>query len=132
MTNDDWRSDPDWEAAFEYAGHPTGYGMDNSSPDIIALGECNTAPFSIPDVAEVYKMDEGENDGPDWIMWGKLNDGRHFFLQAGCDYTGWDCQAGGCTYVSMNKDRLIHSAMDIQSRRRFGLHSVGDESDDPR
>ena len=124
--SDNWREDYDWEAAFEYAGHPTGHGCGNSSPTITTLGVCDASPFSIQDVAEVYAKDEGENDEASWIMWGRLRDGRHFFLEAGCDYTGWDCQACGHAYVSMTKDRLIHSAMDIGARRRFGLPSVGD------
>lgn len=120
-----WRDDYDWQAAFEYAGGTVegygGYGQAN----VTAIGECATSSFGVHDVAEVYKMDEGENDGPPWIMWGLLLDGRHFFLNAGCDYTGWDCQAGGDAWVSAEKDRLVHAAMDIEARRRFGLPSEG-------
>ncbi len=33
--------------------------------------------------------------------------GRYFYLAAGCDYTGWDCQASGYVEVSMDLERLI-------------------------
>lgn len=31
----------------------------------------------------------------------------YFYLAAGCDYTGWDCQASGYVEVSMDLERLI-------------------------
>jgi hypothetical protein len=40
-------------------------------------------------VAEVLALREGFNDGPDWLCYGRLRDGRYFFVKAGCDYTGW-------------------------------------------
>lgn len=123
-TLDNWKDDFDWIAAFEYAG-PTlnKYGA-NGSPKVQAVGPCDVSPFTPNDVVEVYKMAEGENDGPSWIMWGQLNDGRHFFLEAGCDYTGWDCQAGGTAYVSTDRNRLVATAMDADARRRFGLETA--------
>jgi hypothetical protein len=103
--------DYDWKEAFTYAAKPT------------PVGECDNAPFNENDVAKVHAMSTGENDGPHWIMWGRLKDGRHFFLSAGCDYTGWDCQAGGDAWVSKNKGRLIDAAMDADARTRFGILS---------
>lgn len=110
----DWKEDYNWREAFAYADAPK------------AMGDCDASSFTIDDVVDVHKMDEGENDELDWIIWGSLNDGRHFFLSAGCDYTGWDCQAGGDAWVATDKDRLVHSAMSIEHRRRFGLPSEGD------
>ena len=126
--SDIWQEDEDWQLAFEYAGGKVdsdyaGFGVAN----VQAIGECDTSPFGVQDVAKVYKMSAGENDGAAWIMFGRLKDGRHFFLNAGCDYTGWDCQAGGDAWVSTDKERLIHSAMGIEDRRRFRLPSHGDD-----
>ena len=45
--------------------------------------------FTRDDVAELYGQVDGDNDGPTWIAYGKLADGRYFFIEAGCDYTGW-------------------------------------------
>jgi hypothetical protein len=77
MIEANWKDDYDWKEAFGFAGNVR-----------TAMG-CSTEPFGIDDVAEVLHSDEGENDGDSWIMAGKLNDGRYFFLSAWCDYTGW-------------------------------------------
>jgi hypothetical protein len=103
-----WREDYDWREAFTYAG------------TIRTATNCDKAPFGMDDVAEVVKAENGENDGPSWIMVGKLKDGRYFFLDAGCDYTGWDCQAGGDAQVADTLDGLIRFGMDESARERFG------------
>jgi len=129
-TPDNWKENYDWRKAFEYAGPVvvSEYSSRDGSPDVKAVGECDTSPFTPEDVVKVYAMSEGENDGPSWIMWGKLEDGRYFFLIAGCDYTGWDCQAGGSAFVSKQKGRLVDSAMGADDRQRFGILSSNDGS----
>jgi hypothetical protein len=92
------RESYDWKAAFAYA---SGFTMD--------------------DIGTVHGAVEGENDGDDWIIWGRLKDGRWFSLKAGCDYTGWDCQASGHSHTAATKKELIRMGMDSQTRRRFGL-----------
>jgi hypothetical protein len=47
-------------------------------------------PFCREDVVEIYGMDEGIPDELSWIIYGRLKDDRCFYLEAGCDYTGWD------------------------------------------
>jgi hypothetical protein len=86
-----------WAKAFEYAGVEE-YGEDgpwsrDGTPNVSAvLTEENTPVdhFVREDVVEIYGIEEGENDGPTWIVYGRLSDGRYFNLAAGCDYTGWD------------------------------------------
>ena len=95
-------ADYDWQAAFEYAS------------------------FKIEDVAEIHGSDDGENDGDEWVMWGRLRDGRWFYLHAGCDYTGWDCQAGGDSVVHESRDEVIRMGMDFGARQRFGLLLPGE------
>ena len=68
----------DWEEAFKYA-----------DPEAVLQDSVNTDPFTRDDVAKIHGLVEGENDGPSWIVWGELKDGRWFSLSAGCDYTGW-------------------------------------------
>lgn len=46
-------------------------------------------------VVRVVACAEGENDGPEWLAVVELQDGRFAVMAAGCDYTGWDCQASG-------------------------------------
>jgi hypothetical protein len=84
----------DWQEAFAFAGEPGAYNSDPKNvpgdapprdPPVVDL-----SPFSRWDVEEVYSADDGENDGPNWVCYGRLQDGRYFFVDAGCDYTGWD------------------------------------------
>lgn len=81
----------------------------------------NYADFSSEDVLEIHDMAEGENDGLDWIIYGVLLSGQWFFLSAGCDYTGWDCQANGYSYTNDSKDDLIRFDMTEEARVRFGI-----------
>lgn len=57
------------------------------------------AKFSFQDVAEVISAIEGENDGAQWKLIVKLKTGKFGWLSAGCDYSGWDCQAGGYSAI---------------------------------
>lgn len=77
--------------------------------------------YSISDVEEIIAMAEGENDGADWIIFGKLKDGRWFTLSAGCDYTGWDCQAGGSGEAWATENDAIRHGMTRGMRERFNL-----------
>lgn len=91
-------SDYSWQQAFSYA-----------------------EGFGIPDVWVVLNAVEGENDGDDWIIWGLLKNGKFFYLKAGCDYTGWDCQASGSLYTADTYAELIRMGMDENARQRFGI-----------
>lgn len=103
----DWRDDYDWQEAFVYASN------------IRTATNCDKAGFAMTDVKTVLAHDEGENDGPSWMMAGVLNDGRYFFLEAGCDYTGWDCQAGGDAQVADTLPNLIRFGMTEEARERL-------------
>jgi hypothetical protein len=81
----------DWEEVFGFSNG--GQGTFNSNiPTAICGSESaiDTTPFGREDVAEIIGMSEGENDGDNWLIAGRLNDGRFFMIEAGCDYTGWD------------------------------------------
>jgi len=101
----------DWREAFEYA----------SRVSLVEGAFCSANVFSVEDVVEVLHLDEGENDGPSWIVVGKLSDGRFFYLEAECDYTGWACTHPGSAWVSDNYDNLIQFGVTQNSRDRFGL-----------
>jgi len=53
------------------------------------------AKFTFQDVGEIIIAEEGENDERDWKLIVRLKSGKWGWLSAGCDYSGWDCQAGG-------------------------------------
>jgi len=101
----------DWEEAFKYS--------DNLAP--VLDDDADQAPFSREDVAEIIAIEDGENDGPPWIGLFRLHDGRYAFLSAGCDYTGWDCQAGGGSAVANDLQKLIRFGMGDYERERLCL-----------
>lgn len=49
--------------------------------------------FKLTDIAYVWAVVEGENDGPAWHWIVRLQDGSAWYLTGSCDYTGWDCQS---------------------------------------
>ena len=89
------------------------------------IGHRGSPVTHVENTVESFKaaLDEGANDGDDWICLGRLKTGRWFFLSAGCDYTGWDCQAGGRAYVSETRDLLERMAMTAEDRRRLHLET---------
>ena len=113
----------DWQKAFEYAGEENGYWTDGS-PNIrpaIPNSSISLDIFTREDVTVIYHIEEGENDGPNWICIGKLKDGRYFSLEAGCDYTGWDCQAGGNVAIGTTYDQIIRFGCSQDARQRFRI-----------
>lgn len=121
--------DYDWQEAFGYAGEPDTCASSHTRqgekfpPIERSHVDSTTAldPFTREDVTTILAMDEGEHDGPPWIIAGQLKDGRWFFLEAGCDYTGWDCQAGGSVLVAGTKDDLIRYCITDEHRARLKL-----------
>ena len=93
----------DWEAAFRYA---EGFTQDDVFDVLGAASE-------IGSFAEIEV----------WI-WGVLKDKRYFFLVAGCDTTGWGCQAGGWSGMANNQDGLIHMIMDEDARAALDLKDI--------
>lgn len=73
------------------------------------------------DVTKVVCVDEGENDGPEWLAVFELSNGKFGFLTAGCDYTGWECQASGEWQEANSLDELITMHMTPDERERLGL-----------
>jgi hypothetical protein len=107
-----------WDEVF---GEGSGGNCDAILPTICPGDTTPKHTFSREDVAEIHGQSEGENDGADWIMWGLLKDGRYFMVAAGCDYTGWDCQAGNWGLVASTREDLIAHCMTDDERERFGL-----------
>lgn len=86
----------DWEEAFSFAD---GYTRE--------------------DVAELAGISEGENDGDHWVCYGRLHDGRWFYLNAWCDYTGWGCQAGGTSELRATREECERLSLTESDRLRF-------------
>lgn len=108
----------DWAEVF---GEGTGGNCTPIMPNRLPTDkETSPATFSREDVVLIRGQIEGENDGPDWIVWGQLKDGRWFVARGGCDYTGWDCQADNSGDVASNEDDIIRFGMTESERERFG------------
>jgi hypothetical protein len=106
--------DYDWISAFQEANvdirraHPTDTNV-------------SVNPINPGDVETVLAWDEGYNDGPDWLLMGIAQDGRAFLVSAGCDYTGWDCQASGTLTVAANPIQLMAFGMTTEQSNRLRL-----------
>ena len=109
----------DWHSAFSYAGEEGGYGEKRIDP-VLTTEDVSLDAFARSDVIRVLGISEGENDENDWIVAGQLDDERYFFLCAGCDYTGWDCQGWGRAVVTMDEHVLRTLGVDQESHERFG------------
>jgi hypothetical protein len=82
----------DWQEAFGFAGYRAEGVSNNSLPERALPRDAGVslAPFGPVDVAQILALSEGENDGEEWLLAGRLHDGRWFSLAAWCDNTGWD------------------------------------------
>ena len=125
---DDLKNDYNWCAAFQYAGdfEPDADGHDQyrmGEPSVSACfgTDTPTDPVLRGDVTEIVASRYGEHDGDNWLIVVKLKDGRVAFLSAGCDYTGWDCQAGGHCIVDTDLQHLIRFGLGQDDRERLGL-----------
>jgi hypothetical protein len=108
----------DWAEVF---GEGTGGNCAPIYPQVPPEDTVSTKTFSRDDVVEIKAQLEGENDGPTWIVWGRLKDGRWFFAEGGCDYTGWDCQASNGGAVASTEALLIRYGLTDEERERFGI-----------
>jgi hypothetical protein len=113
MTLEDFKSDFDWQHAFYEAFH----GADGPSYDA-PPGERGP----IENVVRVIHSIAGENDEAAWLAvveWSG-EQGAFAVMEAGCDYTGWDCQASGAIdyYPSLE---VALSSLTPEQARRLGL-----------
>lgn len=111
-------NDYNWAEVFgEGSGGNCTAIIPNTPPGI----EVDGKTFSREDVVEISEMVEGEHDGPDWVVYGRLADGRWFVARGGCDYTGWDCRAGNGGDVANTKDEIIRYGLTQEERERFSI-----------
>ena len=69
--------------------------------------------------------EDGENDGDEWIAVFRLKDGKFAYLEAGCDFTGWDCQAGGVSYTADSLEALCRNYIPEKGCSRLGMTHNG-------
>jgi hypothetical protein len=123
VTLEEMRQDSDWDEAWAYAdGKPRSKQGAVPQPTAGFTGE--VGPVSIADVKTIVATSEGTPDGDDWVGVFELKDGRFLFLSAGCDYTGWDCQSGGSSWLADSLDALVRFGLTDDARSRLGLRSA--------
>ncbi len=107
-----WEADCDWKEAFAYAEDPMWIRSDAPATDKIGRA------FAPTDVTVALRTVDGENDEASWIGLFQCGD-WYLFLDAWCDYTGWDCQAGGYAMVSRSLDWLWRWGIGQEQRTRL-------------
>ena len=106
--------DYDWAEVFkaEYALPTRALG---------APADLSTETFARENVKRIIAMVDGEHYGRDWVGVFELTDGRFVSISAGCDYTGWDCQAGGSSQVAATEQDIIRFGLTDDERERLNL-----------
>lgn len=79
------------------------------------------ADFSADCIENVIAYDDGFNDGDSWVLVAELKDGRFGYVDAWCDYTGWDCQSGGSSEIAESFEKLQRFHLTSQIRRRLDI-----------
>ena len=103
---DDW----DWNEAFGRSGKA-------SNP---ITREVEERQYKTGDVVEIVAISVGENDERPWVGLFLMDDGRYLFVDAWCDYTGWDCQSGGSAEWFRTKEEAV-ACISAEARERLGL-----------
>lgn len=115
--------DYDWREVFGIAGGECSWTEMNLT--CVTKGKSEKLDrkdgFGRGHVAEVLGYQEGEHDGPSWIVAGRLWDGQWFVIEGGCCYTGWDYSGGGEAMLAPDKETLIRYAMTSEQRARLGI-----------
>jgi hypothetical protein len=107
---EDLKKDSDWQCAFwEAFYHNYQWGNSDDHP--------------INSVEEILAYSDGENEGPDWIGVFYMGEPylKYAIVAAGCDYTGWDCQAGGAVEFYEDVNHAVSKfALTNDMRERLG------------
>lgn len=82
-------------------------------------GDCSAfAPEAIDKVIDV-QVSRGDYAETEVRAVGLLGDGRYFFLAAGCDSTGWDCQSSCNVHFAASRQDIWTWAMTDEDRRNL-------------
>jgi hypothetical protein len=75
--------------------------------------------FEVGDIAELFDVavERGDYAETKVRAAGVTRDGRYFFLAAGCDTTGWDCQSSCNVAFASDRSSLWTWAMGEDDRR---------------
>jgi hypothetical protein len=118
ITLDQLQGDYDWSEVF---GEGSG-GNCNGTIQVIPPGALvDSSGVSRKKVVSILAAVNGENDGDQWVGLFLLDDGRYLVAEGGCDYTGWDCQAGNSLCVAGSLSDAIKYGLNPEQKKRLGI-----------
>lgn len=102
----------DWESAFRVCSAPRA-----------ANGYTGPTDVTYDQLASVVAKDErgGEYAEMDLVGLFETTDGRYVVIRAGCDTTGWECQAGGAIEVAASAEDAVRWSLTAEERERLQL-----------
>lgn len=77
-------------------------------------------------IKEYFWVQEGENEGDEWLALGQLENGAFFYFTGCCDYTGFDCQGDMRLWVSNSFQNILEHAMEPWHYEKY-LKQTDDE-----
>jgi hypothetical protein len=110
----------DWQEVF---GEGDGGNCTGCIQVVPPGADVDSSPVCRAKVVEIIAAVNGENDGPQWEGVFLLDDGRYLVAEGGCDYTGWDCQAGNSLCVAGSLADAVKYGLNAGQQRRLGLES---------
>ena len=93
----------------------------NPEPVINAKG-ISLEGITRENIKRIIAMKDGENDEASWTGIFELKDGRFISVCSWCDYTGWDCQAGGEIFVAHDEISIKRFGLSEKERERLGVN----------
>lgn len=112
----------DWKEAFGEVG------SENRMSPRATLGFSGSLDiFTREDVEEIRHITVGENDEEHWRIAGRLKDGRWFYVDGWCDYTGWDCQSGIAAFLADSYENLTRWGLGREERDLWDVKRWWDE-----
>ena len=84
-----------WKGAYAVGKEWVAKFPDQDADELAYCMEYNEHPLKQDDsITKIMMLNQGERDGSYWIWYVSVNHGQYLYVVvAGCDYTGWDCQA---------------------------------------
>lgn len=88
------------------------------------------AGLDVEQVKHLMACVPGEADGPDWHWVYILKNDKYGYMYGGCDYTGWDCQAGAQAEEYATLDDLLEKIgtdLDKWDKKRFDERKIKEQ-----
>lgn len=85
------------------------------------LFEAGVKSEDVEETVREWSSDDWDTfDGERVMLVLKMRDGRWCYIEGGCDYTGWDCQASAEAFYASTEDELVRMKLTNEARRNLG------------